>query len=192
MELKMMGLNQAELELLDHQAEADRDRDYVHRTTLIFDFDDARCDHRFESHLPVIARLCEQLAGTEAPLKLDLTTRSAPQRTMWAIVDDAGRGLIMHHDSQVQPKTRDHDEFVDLFWSSVGLPQSFAICNLFGRYLFDGSYDVNLTPMVDIQSNLSEEQHAAAVRDFEAAMLALGYPRMRPKPPRERRVKGNA
>ncbi len=185
-----MGLNQTELELLDHQAEADRDRDYVHRTALSFDFDEARCDHRFESHLPVIARLCEQLAGTDAPLQLDLATRSAPQRTMWAIVDAAGRGLIMHHDNQVQPKTRDHEEFVDLFWSSVRLPQAFAICNLFGRYLFDGSYDVNLTPMVEIESNLPEEQHAAAVRDFEAAMLGLGYPRMQPKPPRQRRGSG--
>lgn len=185
-----MGLNQADLESLDQQAEADRERRYEQQSVVSFDFDEARCDHRFESHLPVIARLCERLAGTAAPLQLELTRQPAPQRKTWAVVDDAGRGLMIHHDVQVQAKTRDHDEFLDIFWSSVGLPDAFAMCSLFGRYLFDGSYDVNLTPIVEINSNFSAEQHAIIVQEYEAAMLSLGYPRLKPKPPRVRRGKG--
>jgi hypothetical protein len=181
---KTMNENQTNLELLDQQAEADRDRDYVHQTRINFDFDEHRCDHRFASHLPVIARLIERLSGPDAPLHIDLTQQPAPQRKTWAIVDAAGRGLILHHDHQIHEKTKDYDEFLDIYWSSVGLPSAFAICELFGRYLLEGAYDVNLTPFVEIYSNLPEALHQAAVQEFEEAMLGLGFHRQRPLPSR--------
>lgn len=172
-----MDLNQAELERLDHQAESDRDREYARRTMLVFDFDEARCDNSFESHLPVIARLCERLAGADTSSKIDLASRPAPQRTVWAVLDDSDRGLLFHHDTLVQGRPKDEGEFIDFFWSTVGLPDAFAACYEFGRYLLGGNYDVYLTPTVEVNSNLTEEEHAAAVREFEESMLALGFPR---------------
>ncbi|MBC8113802.1 MAG: hypothetical protein H7062_05455 [Candidatus Saccharimonas sp.] len=174
-----MGLNQAELERLDHQAESDRDREYAHRTILMFDFDEARCDNSFESHLPVIARLCERLAGADAASKIDLASRPAPQRTVWAVLDERGRGLLFHHDKLVQGRPKDEGEFLDVFWSTVGLPDAFAVCYEFGRYFLGGGYDVYLTPTVNVSSNLTEEGHTAAVREFEESMLALGFTPMK-------------
>jgi hypothetical protein len=174
-----MGLNQAELERLDHQTEFDRDREYVHTTKLMFDFDDARCDNSFESHLSVIARLCERLAGADAASKIDLSTRPAPQRTAWAVLDDHGRGLMFHHDKLVQGQPKDEGEFIDIFWSTVGLPDAFAVCYDFGRYFLDDGYDLYLTPSVEVTSNLPEEQHSAALREFTESMLALGFPRVK-------------
>lgn len=172
-----MGLNQAELERLDRQVEFDRDREYARRTILMFDFDESRCDNSFESHLPVIARLCERLAGADAVSKIDLALRSAPQRTSWAVLDDGGRGLMFHHDKLVQGRPNDEGEFIEIYWSTVGLPEAFAACYVFGRHFLGRNYDVYLTPTVEVNSNLPEEQHSAAVIEFEASMLALGYPR---------------
>ena len=174
-----MELNQAELERLDHQAESDREREYAHQSLLRFDFDEARCDNSFESHLPVIARLCERLAGAEAASKIDLASRPAPQRTLWAVLDDCGRGLLFHHDTLVQGRPKDEGEFIDVFWSTVALPDAFAACYVFGRYFLGGQYDVYLAPTVEVNSNLPEAQHTAAVREFEESMLALGFPRMK-------------
>jgi len=171
-----MDLTQAELERLDHQAESDRDREYAHRTVLMFDFDEARCDNSFKSHLPVIARLCEQLAGADGESKIDLASRPAPQRTAWAVLDERGRGLMFHHDKLVQGQPKDEGEFVEFYWSTVGLPEAFAACYLFGRYFLGGDYDVYLAPTVSISSNLPEDQHAAAVREFTESMLTLGFP----------------
>ena len=111
-----MGLNQTELERLDHQAESERDREYANQTMLIFDFDEARYDNSFESHLPAIARLCERLAGADSSSKIDLASRPAPQRTAWAVLDDSGRGLMFHHDKLVQGRPNDEGEFIDIFW----------------------------------------------------------------------------
>ena len=172
-----MDLNQAELERLDHQAESDREREYANQTTLIFDFDESRCDNSFQSHLSVIARLCEQLAGADASSKIDLASRPAPRRTAWAVLDDSGRGLLFHHDTLVQGRPKDEGEFIDFFWSTVGLPDAFAACYVFGRYILGRDYDVYLTPTVDVNSNLPGEQHAAAVHEFEESMRALGFPR---------------
>ena len=174
-----MGLNQAELERLDHQAESDREREYTNKTMLIFDFDESRCDNSFESHLPVIARLCERLAGADASSKIDLASRPAPRRTAWAVLDESGQGLMFHHDTLVQGRPKDEGEFIDVFWSSVGLPDAFAACYVFGRYILGGHYDVYLTPTVEVNSNLPEELHAASIREFEESMLALGFPRMK-------------
>jgi len=174
-----MELNQADLEVLDHQAESERDREYAHETMLMFDFDEGRCNNSFESHLPVIARLCERLAEADASSKIDLASRPAPQRTAWAVLDENGRGLIFHHDTLVQGRPKDEGEFIDIFWSTVGLPDAFAACYVFGRYFLGGDYDVYLTPTVEVNSNLPEEQHTAAVREFEKSMLALGFPRMK-------------
>ena len=171
-----MGLNQAELERLDHQAESDRDCEYAHRTALVFDFDEARCDNSFESHLPVIARLCERLAGSDPVSQLDLASRPAPRRTSWALLDGHGRGLMFHHDKLVMGQAKDEGEFIEFYWSTVGLPAAFAACYLFGRYFLGGDYDVYLAPTVEANSNLPEEQHAAAVREFVESMLALGFP----------------
>ena len=171
-----MGLNQAELERLDQQAESERDREYAHRTVLVFDFDEVRCDNSFESHLPVIVRLCERLAGTDAPSHLDPASRPAPQRTAWVVLDERGRGLLFHHDKLVQGQPKDEGEFIEFYWSTVGLPDAFAACYLFGRYFLGGDYDLYLTPTVNVNSNLPEEQHAAAVREFVESMLALGFP----------------
>ncbi len=171
-----MELNQAELERLDHQAESDRDREYAHRTVLMFDFDEARCDNSFESHLPVIARLCERLAGADAASKIDLAARPAPQRTAWAVLDERGRGLLFHHDKLVQGQPKDEGEFIDFYWSTVGLPEAFAACYLFGRYFLGGDYDLYLAPTVDVSSNLPEDQHTAAVREFTESMFTLGFP----------------
>ncbi len=172
-----MELTHDELERLDHQAESDREREYAHRSILMFDFDEARCDNSFESHLPVIARLCERLAGADASSKIDLASRPAPRRTAWAVLDDSGRGLLFHHDTLVQGRPKDEGEFVEFFWSTVGLPDAFAVCYLFGRYFLGGDYDVYLAPTVEVNSNLPEEQHAAAIREFAESMLALGFPR---------------
>lgn len=171
-----MELTQAELERLDQQAESDRDREYAHRTVLMFDFDEARCDNSFESHLPVIARLCERLAGSDPASQLDLASRPAPQRTAWAVLDECGRGLMFHHDKLVMGQAKDEGEYIEFYWSTVGLPDAFAACYLFGRYFLDGDYDVYLAPTVNVNSNLPEEQHAAAVREFVESMLALGFP----------------
>lgn len=174
-----MDLNQAELERLDHQAESDREREYAHKTMLIFDFDESRCDISFESHLPVIARLCERLVGADASSKIDLASRPAPRRTAWAVLDESGRGLMFHHDTLVLGRPKDEGEFIDFFWSTVGLPDAFAACYVFGRYFLGGHYDVYLTPTVEVNSNLPEELHAAAIREFEESMLTLGFPRMK-------------
>ena len=174
-----MGLNQAEWERLDHQAESDRDREYAHTTSLMFDFDEARCDNSFESHLPMIARLCERLAGADVPSRIDLASQPAPQRTGWAMLDEHGRGLLFHHDKLVQCLQKDEGDFIDFFWSTVGLPDAFAVCYDFGRYFLGGGYDVYLTPAVNVSSNLPEEEHSAAVREFVESMLALGFPRMK-------------
>lgn len=174
-----MELNQAELERLDHQAESNRDREYAHRTILMFDFDEACCNNSFESHLPVIARLCERLAGPDASSKIDLASRPAPRRTAWAVLDECGRGLLFHHDKLVQGRPNDEGEYIDIFWSTAGPLDAFAACYEFGRYFLGGDYDVFLNPTVEVNSNLPEELHAAAVREFEEAMLALGFPRMK-------------
>jgi hypothetical protein len=172
-----MGLTQAELERLDHQAESDREREYARRTILMFDFDEARCDNSFESHLPVIARLCERLEGSGNSSKIDIASRPAPQRTAWAVLDEYGRGLIFHHDTLVQGNIKEEGEFIDVFWSTVGLPDAFAACYEFGRYFLGRDYDVYLNPTVEVNSNLPEEQHTSAIREFEESMLALGFPR---------------
>lgn len=174
-----MGLNQDELDRLDKQAESERDRDYAHKTTLMFDFDEEKCDNSFESHLPVIARLCERLSGGNASSQIDIASRPSPQRTVWAVLDEHGRGVMFHHDKLVQGDQKDEGEFIDIFWSSVGLPDAFVVCNLFGRYFLGGDYDVYLAPIVEVSSNLPTETHNAAVHEFEEAMLALGFPRMR-------------
>ena len=137
------------------------------------------CDNSFESHLPVIARLCERLVGADASSQIDLVSRPAPRRTAWAVLDGGGRGVIFHHDTQVQGNRKEEGEFIDIFWSTVGLSQAFAICSLFGRYFLGGDYEVYLNPIVEVNSNLSEEHHFAAVREFEESMLALGFQRVR-------------
>jgi len=173
-----MDWNPAELERLDHQAEADRDRDYIHHSLLRFGFEESRCDSSLDSHLPVIARLCERLAGEATSSRIDLTSRPEPRRTMWAVLDESGRGLLIHHETAVQSLPKGEGQFIDIFWSTVGLPQAFAACYEFGHYIFGRGYDLYLNPTVEVNSNLPEAEHADALREFEASMLALGFPRI--------------
>ena len=46
----------------------------------------------------------------------------------------------------------------------------------FGRYFLGGDYDVYLAPIIDVSSNLPEDQHDATVHEFTKSMLALGFP----------------
>lgn len=171
-----MELNQDDLQKLDEQAEVDCNRDYTNRTVLQFEFDEHRCDPSLEAHLPPIVRLSEQLFGPDASSPLDLASRPAPQRTAWALLDDRQRGVIFHHDRQVQGTVADEGEYIDVFWTTVGLPNAFASCFSFGRYFLGGDYDLCLNPIVSINSNLPVELHQAAVDEYVGSMFRLGFP----------------
>ena len=171
----MLKMTPSEIDPLDQQSELERDRTYGRRSVVHFEFDEQTCDNSFPSHLAVIARLCQRLAGSDSDSPLDLVSCPAPQRLTWAILNEKQRGVIIHHGTQIQGRRQEEGEFIEIFWSTVGLPLAFAECSLFGRYFLEDDYDVYLDLIVDVRSNLPAEEHTYALRDLEESMRALGF-----------------